>query len=409
MGSWILTQQWLISLVLICLLLNEYKASRYLGGKVSYAMWLLIPLCLIINNLPQGVFVDNNPEISRYIVSFHAQTNSLSQAISWQLMWGVGSLTVLLLSIYSTVKLHISCVFTPVPSSSLPTTLPHNLAVYQSPQITSPMLLGIFKSRLVLPSNYQSQFSNSQLALVIEHEICHFKRFDNLTNFMAVVLLSLCWFNPLAWIGFASFRRSQEIACDHVVLSNKDVSQRIEYSKALVNCAIESQGRLNVYSNYYQRDTMFKRINMLKSYDVINRPAKIVAAISAAILMSTIAWAQPMPVDDKQVKSADRLHPKMRIEPRYPIKAAHDGIEGSVLMRFNVNPNGSVSGVEVLQSIPAKVFDKEARGALAQWIYSQSELGQKGMLVQLDFSLPNGTHKPANLKNNIEKINIVKK
>jgi len=391
------------------LLFNEYKASRYLGGKVSYALWLLIPLCLIINNLPQGVFIDNNPQISRYIVSFHAQTNNFSQAISWQLIWAVGSLTVLFLSIYSTVKLHVSCTFTPMSPSLLPTPLPHNLTVYQSPQIASPMLLGILKPRLVLPSNYQSQFSTSQLTLVIEHEICHFKRFDNLTNFVAVLLLSLCWFNPLAWVGFASFRRSQEIACDHVVLSNKDVSQRIEYSKALVNCAIESQGRLNVYSNYYQRDTMFKRINMLKSYDLINQPAKVVAAISAAILMSTIAWAQPMPLDDESMKTESRLQPKMRIDPRYPIKAAHDGIEGSVVMRFDVEPNGTVSDVKVIKSIPAKVFDKEASNALAQWLYSKSKTGQNGLLVQIDFSLSNNTHKPVNLMKDIEKISVIKK
>jgi bla regulator protein BlaR1 len=409
MASWILTQQWLISLVLICLLFNEYKASTYLGGRVSYFMWLLIPLCLIINNLPQEVFVNNNPQIAHYLVSFNEQANIVSQAMSWQVIWSFGAAIVLSLSIYSTIKLHFSCTFTPIEASCLPIEMPSHLAVYESGKIASPMLLGIIKPRLVLPSNYQSQFTASQLQLVLEHEICHFKRFDNFTNFVAVLLLSVCWFNPLAWVGFASFRRSQEIACDHVVLANKDVLQRIEYSKALVNCAIEGQSQLNVYSNYYQRDTMFKRINMLKSYDLISQQAKIGAALSAVILMSTVAWAQPMPMGDSTMEAKNSQRPLMRIEPRYPIKAARGGIEGSVVMRFDINPNGKVSGVEVVKSIPANVFDVEASGALAQWLYSKSETGQKGLLVQLDFVLGNSQVKPVNLMNGIEKIKIIKK
>jgi len=356
MASWILTQQWLISGVLIILLLNEYKASTYLGGRVSYALWLLLPLCLIINNLPQELSINNNPKITSYLVSFNATTQAVSQAFSWQIVWGIGAIAILLTSLFATIKLHISCTLTHIDKADLPIALPNKLSVYQSDDIKSPMLLGILNPRLLLPNNYRSQFTKDQLKLVLEHEVCHFKRLDNLTNLVSVLLLSMCWFNPLAWVGYASFRRHQEIACDYVVLANKAVSQRIEYSKALVSCIDESQGRLTIYSNYYQRNTMFKRINILKNY----------------------------------------------------IAAAKGEIEGSVVLRFDINPDGSVSNVVVVKSVPETVFDKEATRALNKWVYQKSESGSKGEMVQLDFIMDGSKNKIKNLIEGIEKINVVK-
>lgn len=408
MASWILTQQWLISGVLIILLLNEYKASTYLGGRVSYALWLLLPLCLIINNLPQELSINNNPKITSYLVSFNATTQAVSQAFSWQIVWGIGAISILLTSLFATIKLHISCTLTHIDKADLPIALPNKLSVYQSDDIKSPMLLGILNPRLLLPNNYRSQFTKDQLKLVLEHEVCHFKRLDNLTNLVSVLLLSMCWFNPLAWVGYASFRRHQEIACDYVVLANKAVSQRIEYSKALVSCIDESQGRLTIYSNYYQRNTMFKRINILKNYDSINLSAKLIAGAIAMTIVSSVSWAKPFLTTENVAEKSQHLQPTMRIEPRYPIAAAKGGIEGSVVLRFDINPDGSVSNVVVVKSVPETVFDKEATRALNKWVYQKSESGSKGEMVQLDFIMDGSKNKIKNLIEGIEKINVVK-
>lgn len=406
MASWVLTQQWLISGVLILLLLNEYKASTYLGGRVSYLLWLLLPLCLMVNNLPQKLFINSNSNITHYLVSFNETTQVISQTFSWQVVWIIGVISILTTSLYATIKLHVSCKRIRLSKTELPVTLPKNLSVYHSPQICSPMLLGVLKPCLVLPTNYRSQFTHNQLKLVLEHEVCHFKRLDNLTNAMSVMLLSLCWFNPLAWAGYASFRRSQEVACDYVVLSNKDVTQRIEYSKALVNCLHEGQSRLTIYSNYYQRNTMFKRINILKNYDSINLPAKLIAGVIAMTIVSSVTWAKPLLTTEEVVEVSQQLQPTMRIEPRYPIKAAKGGVEGSVVMRFDIKSDGSVSNVVVVKSVPEKVFDKEASRALKQWMYTKSSEGRKGEMVQLDFMMDDSNKKIKNLIEGIEKINV---
>ncbi|MCM2248767.1 M56 family metallopeptidase, partial [Klebsiella pneumoniae] len=72
------------------------------------------------------------------------------------------------------------------------------------------------------------------------------------------------WFNPLAWLGYLSFRRLQELSCDEKVLINKSIQQRILYSKALINCAANSRAGLMAYSHYGDKNTMLQRLNQIK-------------------------------------------------------------------------------------------------------------------------------------------------
>lgn len=85
--------------------------------------------------------------------------------------------------------------------------------------------------------------------------------------------------------------------------------------------------------------------------------------------------------------------PIVRIEPRYPIKAARDGKEGYVILSFSINEIGGVEDVKVLEAEPKRLFDKEARRALKRWKYKPQVIDGKaqkvtGQTVRLDFTLP---------------------
>ena len=84
--------------------------------------------------------------------------------------------------------------------------------------------------------------------------------------------------------------------------------------------------------------------------------------------------------------------PIVRIEPKYPVQAARDGINGWVQLRFSIMEDGSVDEVEVIDADPKRVFDREAIRALKRWKYSPKiengkALKQTGQKVQLDFNL----------------------
>ena len=86
------------------------------------------------------------------------------------------------------------------------------------------------------------------------------------------------------------------------------------------------------------------------------------------------------------------LRPLVRMEPKYPAEAARAGIEGWVKLMFSIDISGQVSDIEVLDAQPPRVFDREAKRALAKWKYKPPMVNgtpqpQSGMQVVLDFKL----------------------
>ena len=88
---------------------------------------------------------------------------------------------------------------------------------------------------------------------------------------------------------------------------------------------------------------------------------------------------------------AAEVQPIVRIEPRYPAQAARDGITGYVKLKFIVNAYGSVNNVEVIESVPEVIFDRQAIKAVQKWKYKPSIVDGKAVKVwqetQLDFRL----------------------
>jgi protein TonB len=84
--------------------------------------------------------------------------------------------------------------------------------------------------------------------------------------------------------------------------------------------------------------------------------------------------------------------PIVRIDPKYPPQAARDGKTGWVKLQFTINEVGGVEDIVVLEAEPRRIFDREARRALAKWKYRPKIVDGKpekqyNMFVQLDFTL----------------------
>ncbi len=106
--------------------------------------------------------------------------------------------------------------------------------VYECDGLESPFILGLFRPRIYLPSDLD-EITRSH---VLAHENAHLKRMDHLWKPLGFALLSIHWFNPVIWLGYRSFCRDIELACDERVIKRLDKSGVRAYSEALVRCSV---------------------------------------------------------------------------------------------------------------------------------------------------------------------------
>jgi bla regulator protein BlaR1 len=390
MTNWLIEQQIVISFLLFTLITLEAKAMKNLGAEVIYALWLLVPLLLIANNLPQDVITVDDKSIYRYIVEIGATTNTVNIGLNWALIWFSGCLAILSIAAIAQWKIYRIAHFGSR-KVELGIALPNTLKVVKNNQLSSPILSGIFKPTLLIPEGFHSQFSVRQQQLMINHELVHFHRGDNIYNLFALLFVAVFWFNPLSWLANRAFRRSQELACDAVVLKQSTTGDKISYSKALVQCAEHSLHSFSIYSPYGEKHTMFKRIASIKNPTKI-KPAFIGLSIAlASTLLAGVAIAN-LAETAHSVEKTSTTSPVIRIEPKYPVEAARDNQEGSVILQFDITKDGSTDNIQVIESFPQQTFDKVSVTALKQWIYKPRIQGgqsqrQTGITVQLDFRM----------------------
>ncbi|WP_308922230.1 M23/M56 family metallopeptidase [Janthinobacterium sp. J1-1] len=109
----------------------------------------------------------------------------------------------------------------------------HGVDVLEVDAPISPMLVGIWRPRLLLPAHL-AQFTPEQQQLVIAHELTHARRRDPLMLLLATLLRALLWFNPAArWLA-GKLAWAQELGCDRQVLAGRQHRERQQYAAALV-------------------------------------------------------------------------------------------------------------------------------------------------------------------------------
>lgn len=409
MIDWLITSLVPLTLLLSLLLAAHPYILKNIGPHYSYKLWGLVPLTLIIPllNIPsQWVESAGVMAVQRYITLPTNSVEAFSSTYALSVIWLVFTLGLLSYWLVTHVwwinKLQLSV----VEHKQLPIQLPKGLHVYYSANSYGPMLIGLITPKLIIPEHFFTLYTKEQQVLILEHEVCHFNRSDIHWNLMAMCTVALFWFHPLSWLAFMRFRRDQELSCDHLVLARKHKLCRINYSKALLVAADQTPpfafAQLSFKKNG-AKHIMFERIHQIKTNTKASKLAlSVITAVSVTLLSGFSVAGNKGHNAAPTMEKADQIYPVMRVEPKYPIQAARDNIEGSVVLKFDVLANGQVDNVSVIRAVPEAVFDKAAKTALRQWTYNQSATGSKNQLVQLDFAMDERADKP--FENLIEQV-----
>lgn len=101
-------------------------------------------------------------------------------------------------------------------ASPLPIAAP--IAIKATAAPLGPGLFGIWRPVLLLPQSMASQLSPKEMRAILDHELCHLERRDNLTASLHMLVESLFWFYPLVWWLGARLTAERERACDECVV-----------------------------------------------------------------------------------------------------------------------------------------------------------------------------------------------
>lgn len=163
-------------------------------------------------------------------------------------------------------------------------------------EIASPFVLGLFRPRIYLPFSLE----NGERELVLAHECAHITAGDHIIKPLGWLLLAAHWYNPLVWLAYALFCRDIELACDERVVRGLSLSDRADYSQALLDLS-RPRGGVRACPLAFGESSVKGRVKSVLSY---KKPAfwlvllAVVVCVGAAVCFLTDPKEEAEPVDD---------------------------------------------------------------------------------------------------------------
>lgn len=94
-----------------------------------------------------------------------------------------------------------------------------NTSILISNELSVPITYGLFRPRVLLPSDARA-WTSWRLQAVLAHELAHVRRHDLAVQLAAHFITALWWFQPLAWVLRKRLRSESELACDAEVIGS---------------------------------------------------------------------------------------------------------------------------------------------------------------------------------------------
>jgi beta-lactamase regulating signal transducer with metallopeptidase domain len=92
------------------------------------------------------------------------------------------------------------------------------ISVRATRTILEPSIFGIVRPVLLLPEGISTRLTPEQLKVILAHELCHWRRRDNLTAAAHLLVEALFWFHPLVWWLGTRLVAERERSCDEAVI-----------------------------------------------------------------------------------------------------------------------------------------------------------------------------------------------
>jgi len=162
--------------------------------------------------------------------------------------------------------------------------------IYQSECVESPFVFGMIKPRIYVSFSLKGE----SLDCVIAHERTHIKRCDHIVRLLAFLLLTIYWFQPLAWVFYLLLCRDMELACDEMVLKQIGMDKKKLYSQTLLECSV-SPKKITVCPLAFGEMSVKQRIENILNF---RKPAVWLVAGTVLLCVILVVCFMTNPVND---------------------------------------------------------------------------------------------------------------
>jgi bla regulator protein BlaR1 len=243
-----------------------------------------------------------------------------------------------------------------------------------SQQIDSPLSFGLRHPKIILPDRART-WTDSVLTSVVTHELSHIRRFDWLTTLVCYFLASLNWFNPLVWLIFRRIKKESEFICDDAVLKNDKSPVVFAEELLLVARQAVKQYKTELFAqSMIDSEGIYSRLKNILDEKPRSKSMRWVS-IPLLVLFTSAVFTASGSTKILSIGSRDVIEESRVIyseQPIYPESAMGAGIEGWVLLNFDVDRYGVVapSSIKVMEAHPLHVFDEVSISTIGKFKFS---------------------------------------
>jgi beta-lactamase regulating signal transducer with metallopeptidase domain len=294
--------------LMLLVLAIRAPVRKLFGPGIAYALWLLPVLRMALPPLPESwreqasaPVAAMSQVITFYVTDAGAYTPALPAGpdpspINWLLIvaavWGAGALAFLGFHLVS----HSRFCRRLLSRARVDRTVANGtVRVIETDAAHGPLAFGIWRKYVAFPRDFSERYDEQERDLALAHELGHHVRGDLIANWVALVVLALHWFNPVAWKAFRAFRADQEMACDALVLAGRESALRHAYGRAIVKSA--HGGAVSAACHLHTINELKGRLRMLTKTRKLSRARFAaglvgVSALSLAALGLTASGSQ---------------------------------------------------------------------------------------------------------------------
>ena len=279
------------TLLMLLVLAIRGPVRKAFGAHIAYALWLLPVLRMLMPPLPESwreqavaPVAAASDIVAYYVVdpiALQAEPGAgagMVSSIDWIFValavWAGGALLFLAWHLIAHGR-HCARLLRAARVDR--TVAQGRVRVIETDAVHGPLAFGVWRKYVAFPCDFSERYDEVERDLALAHELGHHVRGDLIANWVALIVLAIHWFNPVAWRAFRAFRADQEMACDALVLAGRAQALRHAYGRAIVKSA--HGGAVSAACHLHTINEVKGRLRML-SKTHRNSPARLAAGLA---------------------------------------------------------------------------------------------------------------------------------